>query len=118
VAFLFGPNQAGVSSIDSAGTITQAQLQGPLAGNMTEFLAALNRGDLYVNVHSLEHPAGVVRGQIPAGTATPSAPATGTGSATTGGGMSTSTTMALAGAAVTAAAAMGWAIRRRPGTRS
>ncbi len=78
VAFLFGPNQAGVNSIDVAGTISVAQLSGSLAGDMAGFIAALNRGGLYVNVHSIANPAGVVRGQIPAATP-PGVPSTGTG---------------------------------------
>ncbi|MCA9830276.1 MAG: CHRD domain-containing protein [Dehalococcoidia bacterium] len=81
VAFLFGPNAAGVTSIDNAGTISTAQLVGPLAGDMAGFIAALSKGGLYVNVHSAEHPAGVLRGQIPAHTGSPGAPATGSGAA-------------------------------------
>ena len=99
VAFLFGPNTAGVSAIDAAGTISVAQLSGPLAGDMAGFIAALNKGGLYVNVHSTGNPAGVLRGQIPAPT-TPGAPATGTG-AELGGTAGNSFVMP----AVTAAAA-------------
>lgn len=78
ITFLFGPNQAGVSSIDVGGTITAAQLTGSLANDMAGFINALNRGGLYVNVHSIEHPAGVLRGQIPAATS-PGVPSTGSG---------------------------------------
>lgn len=88
VAFLFGPNPAGVDSIDVSGTITVAQLTGSLAGDWNGFIAALNRGGTYVNVHSTANPAGVVRGQIPASatTAGPTVPATGSGLESSNGG--------------------------------
>jgi hypothetical protein len=93
VAFLFGPVEApGQPSIHPTGTLTAANLIGPIANDWGAFAAALAAGNLYVNVHSVEFPAGVVRGQIPATTTaglvtpttaaaspTPGAPATGTG---------------------------------------
>lgn len=86
VAFLFGPDEAGQPAIHPTGTLTATNLIGPIAGDWAAFAAALAAGNLYVNVHSIDHPAGVVRAQIPATTApaasptaAPGPPATGTG---------------------------------------
>ena len=76
VAFLFGPVTAGVSSINVSGTITQADLVGPLAGNMAGFMAALQAGNLYVNAHTIANPGGEIRAWIPAA---PKPPAAGSG---------------------------------------
>jgi len=49
----------------AAGTITAANLVGPLAGQTLEALLELIRaGNAYVNVHTSAYPAGEVRGQI------------------------------------------------------
>ena len=80
VAFLFGPVTAGVPSFTSSGTITVANLTGPLAGDWAGFMAALQAGNLYVNAHTIANPAGEIRAQIPGA---PKPPATGTGAATT-----------------------------------
>lgn len=49
----------------SAGVITAANLVGPLAGQTLEdLLAAMTSGNTYVNVHTLQFPAGEVRGQV------------------------------------------------------
>ncbi len=68
VAFLFGPTDPAVGGIHPTGTLTAANLIGPMAGNWDAFIAALAKGELYVNVHSVDHPAGVLRVQIPATT--------------------------------------------------
>lgn len=73
VAFLFGPADPTVDAIHPTGTITVANLVGPLAGNWKGFSDAMAKGELYVNVHNTANPAGVVRAQIPA-TALPVAP--------------------------------------------
>lgn len=99
---LFGPASPAASSIDAVGTITTASLTGTFAGKMPEFLAALRAGNLYVNVHSTDHPAGVLRGQIPA---TPAAPSTGTSSNDSDGGMGVS--LEVLALLVTLAGAMG-----------
>lgn len=78
VAFLITTNNAGVASINQSGTITQADLQGPMAGNMTAFMDALKAGSLYVNVHTIANPGGELRAQIPG---TPGPPSTGSSQA-------------------------------------
>lgn len=46
-------------------TITADDLVGPLAGgSLDDLLELLGNGNAYVNVHTTEHPAGEVRGQI------------------------------------------------------
>lgn len=66
VAFLFGPVDPGdtVNGLLASGSIEEADLLGPLAGDFAGFLDALRAGELYVNVHTAEHPAGEIRGQI------------------------------------------------------
>jgi aldose sugar dehydrogenase len=47
------------------GTITAADLVGPLAGQpLSALLEAMRAGEAYVNVHTSPHPAGEIRGQI------------------------------------------------------
>jgi hypothetical protein len=47
------------------GTITAADLTGPLTGmGLDDLLAAMMAGDTYVNVHTTLHPSGEIRGQI------------------------------------------------------
>jgi CHRD domain len=47
------------------GTITAAQLEGPLKGKtIADLLDEIRAGDAYVNVHTRAHPAGEIRGQI------------------------------------------------------
>lgn len=84
IAFLFGPLDPGVGAVHPTGTIAQANLVGPLAGNWKGFTDALAKGDLYVNVHSKANPGGVIRAQLPATTLTPKAPATGSSVASNG----------------------------------
>ncbi len=81
VAFLFGPADPAVGALHPTGTIAQANLVGPLAGNWKGFAEGMAKGELYVNVHSKANPAGVARAQIPATSiAPPKPPATGDGS--------------------------------------
>jgi hypothetical protein len=111
VAFLFGPVTAGVNGINVSGTITQANLIGPLAGNMSGFMAALAAGNLYVNAHTLANPGGEIRAQIPAAA---KAPTVGTGVAPASDS-NAALFFALAGIAGLVAAASGGSIllRRR-----
>jgi hypothetical protein len=79
VAFLYGPVAAGGGRTDGVlaeGTITAANLIGPLAGHpLSDLVAAINSGDAYVNLHTNDgvdgvntgpgdFPGGEIRGQI------------------------------------------------------
>ncbi|MFN0094627.1 MAG: CHRD domain-containing protein [Dehalococcoidia bacterium] len=112
VAFLFGPDATGVNAIHQSVSVTPDKLLGPLAGNWQGFVNALRRGELYVNVHSVANPPGVIRGQIP-GSAAPGAPNTGSGSTLSGSSdWAQPAGAALIGLAI-GAVALGFA-RRRP----
>ncbi len=67
VAFLFpGPMTAGrTEGVLAQGTITAANLIGPLAGQpLSSLIAQMNAGNTYANVHTPAHPGGEIRGQI------------------------------------------------------
>jgi hypothetical protein len=70
VAFLFGFVPGGVTEngVLAEGTITQANLIArPAIGfraTMADLLAAMRSGNAYVNVHTVQLPAGEIRGQI------------------------------------------------------
>jgi hypothetical protein len=50
----------------ASGTITDADLVGPLAGGTVEdLLDEIRAGTAYVNVHTVQNPGGEIRGQIP-----------------------------------------------------
>ena len=100
----------GAPSIDVSGTVLTASLSGPVAGNMADFLAALRSGNLYVNVHSAAHPAGVLRGQVPA---QPAPPATGSGLEGAGSRGHSWPRVALALGTVLAAGGAATALRQR-----
>ena len=79
VAFLFGPAAPGggtSNGVIATGTITAANLTGPLAGHpLSDLIAAMQSGGTYVNVHTNDGvnppntgpgdiPGGEIRGQI------------------------------------------------------
>jgi len=79
VAFLFGPAAPGGGAFNgvlATGTITAANLVGPLAGQpLSALISALESGNAYVNVHTNDgvapvntgpgdFPGGEVRGQV------------------------------------------------------
>ena len=67
VAALFlGPKKGGqFSGTLAQGSITDKDLQGPLAGKTVDDLVALiDSADVYVNVHTTKHPAGEIRGEV------------------------------------------------------
>lgn len=71
VAWLYPPGpppqpKPGVfSGLLAEGVITQANLVGPLEGmTLDDLLKEMRAARTYVNVHSVQYPAGVIRGQI------------------------------------------------------
>jgi hypothetical protein len=67
VAFLFGPVEPGgrVFGTLSSGTITAANLVGPLAGQpLSALIEEIESGNAYVNVHTAEYPMGEIRAQM------------------------------------------------------
>jgi len=67
VAFLFGPSKFGISVRRGVirGTLTRSDLVGPLRGKtIRDLVREFERGNAYVNVHTIQHPNGEIRGQV------------------------------------------------------
>ena len=67
VAFLYGPAPVAgrTAGVLATGTITAADLIGPMAGaSLDDLLDAIRSGNAYVNVHTATNPGGEIRGQI------------------------------------------------------
>jgi CHRD domain len=68
VAFLFNPEaptDGTTNGVLAEGNITSADLVGPLEGaTLSELIDEIEAGNTYVNVHTVEHPGGEIRGQI------------------------------------------------------
>jgi len=70
VAGLFNPNMnktptGVINGLLAAGTLTSAELTGPLAGKtIGNLLVIIRGGGAYVNVHTIQNQNGEIRGQI------------------------------------------------------
>jgi len=66
VGLFGGPKKDGMfSGILSRGTILDKDLSGPLAGKtVADLIKMIKNGEAYVNVHTIAHPGGEVRGQL------------------------------------------------------
>ena len=92
VPLFAGPQKSGsFTGVLAKGTITEADLAGPMKGKtFADLTGAVLGGQTYVNVHTAANPAGEIRGQI-------IIPGTGGATATTAAGTATT----AAGAATT-----------------
>ena len=62
------PSSETMNGILTSGNITNADLEGPMAGKtLIDLNKAMELGETYVNVHTEEHPNGEIRGQIKGG---------------------------------------------------
>lgn len=59
------PKSGHYSGTLAAGILTAARLTGPLSGEpLNALLGKIEAGEIYVNVHTVQHPAGEIRGQV------------------------------------------------------
>ena len=60
-----GGGGGAATSTSSGGTITSADLKGPLAGkHVSDLIGLIEDGKAYANVHTRQHPNGEIRGQL------------------------------------------------------
>lgn len=67
VVFLFGRSRFGISTKRGVvrGVLTNANLTGPLRNRtIRDLIREIERGNAYVNVHTIQNPNGEIRGQI------------------------------------------------------
>lgn len=67
VAFLFGPSKFGISVRRGVvrGVLRNRDLVGPLQGKtIRDLIREFERGNAYVNVHTIQNPDGEIRGQV------------------------------------------------------
>nr|WP_046231847.1 CHRD domain-containing protein [Paenibacillus algorifonticola] len=67
VAFLFGPSKFGITVRRGVirGILRNNDLVGPLKGKtIRDLIREFERGNAYVNVHTIQNPNGEIRGQI------------------------------------------------------
>lgn len=67
VATLFGPSRFGITTRHGVvkGVLTNARLAGPLRGKtIADLVREIERGNAYINVHTIQHPNGEIRGQL------------------------------------------------------
>jgi hypothetical protein len=84
VVTLFVSGEDGVRDFHVLPVIKAKDFAGPLKDkSWNDFLKELYAGNLYVNIHSKDHPAGLMRAQIPA---LPGPPPSGTGLASSDSG--------------------------------
>jgi CHRD domain-containing protein len=58
-------NSGGSTSTSVSGTITSADLKGPLAGKqITDLIRLIEDGKAYVNIHTDQNSNGKIRGQL------------------------------------------------------
>ena len=65
VAHLFGgPMVENQNGVLAEGTITAANVVGPLAGDLESLIDTIRSGHIYTNVHTVLLPGGEIRGQL------------------------------------------------------